>query len=100
MLESLSRGKRRQLRRAYLNPTNFLRGKRRSAACLNFRAARFAFSLPPYTLSLNILVTILSPRRKWTWKPCVCFFARVFVSMRRMFASESGLGRRLRMKRN
>ena len=38
------------------------------------------------------------PRRKCTWKPCVCFLARAFVSIRRMFASESGLGR-LRMSR-
>ena len=47
MLESLSPEKLHQLRPAYLNPTNFLRGKRRRAVRLNFRAARFAFSLPP-----------------------------------------------------
>src|SRR5438552_2279621 len=47
MLESLSSEKLRRSRRAYLNPTNFLRGKRRRAVRLNFRAARFAFSLPP-----------------------------------------------------
>src|SRR5215467_6332838 len=74
-------------------PRNFLRGRRRSIDCLNFRAARRAACFPPYTLSLNILVTTRSPRRKWTWNPCVCFFARGFVSMRRMFSSDRGLGR-------
>ncbi len=47
MLESVSPEKLRRLQRAYLNPTNFLRGKRRRADRLNFRAARLAFSLPP-----------------------------------------------------
>lgn len=47
MLESLSPEKQQQSRRAYLNPTNFLRGKRRRADRLNLRAARLAFSLPP-----------------------------------------------------
>jgi hypothetical protein len=46
-LESLSPEKLQQSQRAHLNPTNFLRGKRRSAARLNFRAARLAFSFPP-----------------------------------------------------
>jgi hypothetical protein len=67
------------------------------AARLNFRAARLAACFPPQMLSLNIFVTTSFPRRKWTWKPCVCFFALGFVSMRRMFASEFGLGR-LRMR--
>jgi hypothetical protein len=39
--------KQQQSQMAYLNPTNFLRGKRRKAACLNFLAAFLAFSLPP-----------------------------------------------------
>ena len=63
---------------------------------LNFRAARRAPSFPPKSESLNILVTAFTPRRKCTWKPCVCFFARALVSMRRMLGSESGLDR-LRM---
>jgi len=63
---------------------------------LNFRAARRAPSFPPKSESLNILVTALTPRRKCTWKPWVCFFARALVSMRRMLGSESGLDR-LRM---
>jgi hypothetical protein len=67
------------------------------AALLNFRAARRAASLPPWTESLNIFVTAVAPRRKCTWKPWVCFFARGFVSIRRMFVSELGLGR-LRMR--
>ena len=52
-------------RRVY-PPRNFLRGKRRSIDCLNFRAARRAACFPPNTLSLNIFVTTRSPRRKWT----------------------------------
>jgi hypothetical protein len=39
--------KQQQLQRVYLNPTNFLRGKRRKAARLNFLAAFLAFNLPP-----------------------------------------------------
>src|SRR5439155_5142805 len=81
-----------------LKPTNLRLGRRRIAVRLNLRAARRAPSLPPQMLSLNIFVTTFFPRRKCTWKPWVCFFARAFVSIRRRFASESGLGR-LRMSR-
>ena len=70
-------------------------GARPKAARLNLRAARRAPSLPPKSESLNILVTDFVPRKKCTWKPCVCFFARALVSMRRMFCSESGFDRLL-----
>jgi hypothetical protein len=63
---------------------------------LNFRAARRAPSFPRKSESLNILVTAFFPRKKCTWNPWVCFFARFLVSMRRIFGSESGLDR-LRM---
>src|SRR5215471_115838 len=43
-------------------PRNFLRGKRRTIVRLNFCAARRAACFPPYTLSLNILVTTRSAR--------------------------------------
>jgi hypothetical protein len=41
-------------------------GRLLMAARLNFRAARRAPSFPPYPLSLNNLVTVSRPRRKWT----------------------------------
>lgn len=40
--------------------------KDRRAEPRKFRAARRAASLPPKTESLNIFVTAVTPRRKWT----------------------------------
>ena len=77
--------------RAPNGPRKTRAGKSLMADRLNFRAARRAPSFPPYPLSLNNLVMVSLPRRKWTWNPCVCFLARGLVSMRRMFGSESGL---------
>jgi len=76
---------------AFTGPRKTRSGRSLIADRLNFRAARRAPSLPPYPVSLNKRVTVSPPRRKWTWNPCVCFLARGFVSMRRMFCSESGL---------
>ena len=78
---------------ALFGPRKMRSGNSSLAARLNFRAARRALSFPPYIESLNILVTTSRPRRKWTWKPCVCFCARALESMRRMFGSESGFAR-------